>query len=172
MRIQEKEEMFSSIYKEYRHKIYRISFAYIYEKSEVDDLFQEIMVNIWNSLDTFRGDAQIGTWVYRVSVNTALFFNRKLKTYQNTKHIIEDLNLRQDYDDPDEQLVINQKLDRLAKSISLLQKQDRILISLLMEGLSYEAISEIVGISSNYVGVKINRIKKQLKTLLENGNNE
>lgn len=171
MNQKEKEEQFSNIYRDYKHKIYRICYAYIYEKNEVDDLFQEIMANIWNSLHTYRGDAQLGTWVYRVAVNSALFYNRKFKYYSSNKAEVRQLVISQVVEATEGISDSNQMLDKLARSVSQLDKQDRVIISLLLEGLTYENIAEVVGITSNYVGVKVNRIKKQLKTLLENETN-
>lgn len=171
MNLKEKEKLFSQIYDEYKHRIYRICYAYIYEKSDVDDLFQEIMVNIWNSLATFRGDAQLGTWVYRIAVNSALFHNRKFKSYKSVKTSIGQLGFTQPgvpFENSDED---SKRLDNLALAISKLDKQDRLIISLLLEGLTYDSIAQVVGITPNYVGVKVNRIKKQLKTILENESN-
>ncbi len=77
MNQKEKEKLFSEIYTSFKAKIHRICNGFIYEKEQVDDLFQEIMINIWNSLERFRGDSQIGTWIYKVAVNTALLYKQK-----------------------------------------------------------------------------------------------
>ncbi|MFO7977248.1 MAG: RNA polymerase sigma factor [Bacteroidales bacterium] len=169
MKQKSKQELFSSVYNDYRHKIYRICYAYIYQKEEVDDLFQEIMVNIWNGLERFRGESTIGTWVYRIAVNSALFYNRKFKRYAeiNVKPDLCLVNTLEHHLGEDPHDVVHERLDQLAKAISQLEKQDRLIISLLLEGLSYEEISEVVGITPNYVGVKVNRIKKQLKELIK-----
>lgn len=159
-----KEELFSSIYNDYRQKIYRLCYAFIYLKDDVDDLFQEIIVNIWNSLDRFRGDSDIGTWIYRIAVNTALFHNRKFRNYSNIKNNFFLVNEIQGHDNQD---VADARLDNLRKAVSQLQKHDRVIISLLLEGLSYEQIADAAGITPNYVGVKVNRIKKQLKELMK-----
>lgn len=161
-----KEQLFASIYKDYRDKIYRICYGYIYQKDDVDDLFQEVMTNVWNSLDSFRGESQIGTWVYRVAVNSAIFYNRKFKNYQSAKSNLfkEQLGDEPIYDTTDPN---SDRLNSLAKAISQLEKQDRLIISLVLEGVPYEEIAEIVGITANYVGVKVSRIKNQLKNLLK-----
>ena len=165
------DKTFSSIFSDYKHKIYRICYAYIYEKNEVDDLFQEIMANIWNNLSTYRGDAQLGTWVYRVAVNSALFYNRKFKSYASVKDTFNRINSSQTEQGSEGLSDTTQRLDSLARALSQLDKQDRVVISLLLEGLTYEAIAEVVGITPNYVGVKVNRIKKQLKAILEHESN-
>lgn len=164
MKQKTKEETFRAVYHEYRHKIYRICYAYIYSREAVDDLFQEIMLNIWNSLDSFRGESHMGTWIYRVALNTALSHNRSFKKQSLRIAEFSQEALHMPLSDPPDD--IQTKLDHLAKAISQLDKQDRLIISLVLEELTYEAIAEIVGITPNYVGVKVNRIKKQLKKLM------
>lgn len=172
MELKMKEKLFSEIYTEYKHRIYRICFAYIYQKEDVDDLFQEILANIWNSLDNFRGESQAGTWVYRVAVNSALLYNRQRKSLKRISLHESDFHLMSDDSGLEEQMEKEKKLTILAKCISQLEKQDRLIISLILEGLSYEKISEIVGIKPNHVGVKVNRIKKQLFTLINQQSHE
>lgn len=172
MDLKEKEKLFSEVYETFRHRIYRICYAYIYQKEEVEDLFQEIMINIWNSIDRFRGDSQLGTWVYRVAVNSAMLYNRKNKFHGKVKSDISEVYLTNDDAGSEDHKQTEEKLNTLAKCISKLEKQDRIIISLILEELSYDQISEITGVTSNYVGVKVNRIKKQLFTLFENESND
>lgn len=172
MDLKEKEKLFSEVYETFRHRIYRICYAYIYQKEEVEDLFQEIMINIWNSLDRFRGESQMGTWVYRVAVNSAMLYNRNNKFRNKIKSNISEIYLTSEDSDTEDHRAVEEKLNTLAKCISKLEKQDRIIISLTLEGLSYDQISEITGITTNYVGVKVNRIKKQLFSLFENESHE
>lgn len=167
-----RERLFSEIYDTYRHRIYRLCYAYIYQKEEVDDLFQEIMINIWNSLDRFRGDSNVSTWAYRVAINTAMLYNRKTRFFSKVKTQFSDSCLCDFQESTENKLEKERQLDRMAQCISQLEKQDRLIISLSLEGLSYNEISEIVGITPSHVGVKINRIKKQLFTLLGHGNDE
>ncbi len=171
MDLNEKERLFSDIYKSFRSKIYRICYGYIYEKEQVDDLFQEIMINIWNSIDRFRGESQIGTWIYKVAVNTALIHNKKTKTYQRVKISLYESNPA-DSIESDDYRIKEEQLNKLALCISKLNKEDRLIITMILEDLSYEQVSEIVGISPNYVGVKVNRIKKRLFAMLNESNHE
>ncbi|NVO11500.1 MAG: sigma-70 family RNA polymerase sigma factor [Bacteroidales bacterium] len=171
MDLNEKERLFSDIYKSFRGKIYRICYGYIYEKEQVDDLFQEIMINIWNSIDRFRGESQIGTWIYKVAVNTALIHNKKTKTYQRVKVSLYESNSA-DSTESEDYRAKEEQLNKLALCISKLDKEDRLIITMILEDLSYEQVSEIVGISPNYVGVKVNRIKKRLFAMLNESNHE
>jgi len=68
----DKEKLFKDILEENKNRIYRLCLGYLIDKQEVDDLFQDVMINIWRGLDSFRGDAKISTWVYRIAVNTSL----------------------------------------------------------------------------------------------------
>ncbi len=169
MQKNEKETAFSEIYSGYKDRIYRICYGYIYEKEQVDDLFQEIMINIWNSLERFRGDSTIGTWVYKVAVNTALLYNKKNKFYGKLNFSVPETTIDVETDDSK---IREEKLGMLAQCISRLEKNDRIIISLILEELTYEQVSEITGITAGNVGVKVNRIKKKLFNMLKELNYE
>jgi RNA polymerase sigma-70 factor (ECF subfamily) len=170
MQTKEKEALFSEIYSGYKDRIYRICYGYIYEKEQVDDLFQEIMINIWNSLERFRGDSKIGTWIYKVAVNTALLYNKKNKFYGKLHFTIPETSETEM--ETDDFKIREEKLRMLANCISRLEKDDRIVISLILEELSYEQVSEITGITVSNVGVKVNRIKKKLFNMLKEMNYE
>ena len=73
----QKEKEFKQLLADNKDMIYRLSYAYLYNKDDIDDLFQEIMINIWNSLDKFRNESKISTWIYRIAVNSALMHNKK-----------------------------------------------------------------------------------------------
>jgi RNA polymerase sigma factor (sigma-70 family) len=85
----EKEQLFRDIYTNYYHKISRISHGILIEKNSAEDLLQEIFLNIWHSLDKFQGKSSIGTWVYRVAVNSALVHNRRIKSYRREKDVFK-----------------------------------------------------------------------------------
>ncbi len=162
MKDHERERLFKQVFFENRDRIYRLCYGFAYHRDDAEDLFQEVMINVWSHLHTFREEASINTWVFRISVNTALLYRRKVK---RRKRIFSGLSsedvpppVSPDYDRPERSLEVEQ----LRKKIAALQPQDRLMITLLLEGLSYQDISEIVGISANYVGVKINRIKRAL----------
>ena len=168
MKNSEKEKLFVSMFNENREKIFRLCNAYLTDKTEVDDLFQEIMINVWNNLEKFRGEAKISTWVYRIAINTAFLFTKKINKNKELfikyipQNISSDSNQMQDHQDENIQL-----LKHLHHSINKLEKQDRIIISLVLEGLKYSEISEVTGLSSNHIGVKINRIKSVLFKLMK-----
>jgi len=162
---EKEEEYFNALVKNHHASIYRICRAYLYDASLADDLYQEILYQVWKSLKSFKGNSSISTWVYRISVNTAISFNSKNKRHQY--ETLPDL-----YQVPYEHTLVKKqeeeaRLDHLRYCISLLEQQDRLIISLVLEDKSYQEISEIIGTNSNNVGVKINRIKARILKLME-----
>ena len=164
----DKEKIFNRMFKENRDRIYRLCFAYLIDKNEVDDLFQEIMINVWNSLEKFREESKISTWIYRIAVNSAFLFNKKTKKNRDIfLNFSSEMQTHEDKTDNKDQEVKKQLLNKLNYCISSLEKQDRIIISLQLEGLKYSEIADITGLSANHVGVKINRIKPVILKLMK-----
>ncbi|PKP34466.1 MAG: RNA polymerase subunit sigma-24 [Bacteroidetes bacterium HGW-Bacteroidetes-17] len=163
MKVSEKEKLFTDLFSKNKGKIYRLCSAYLIDKTEVNDLFQEVMINVWNNIEKFRGESQISTWVYRIAVNTAFMFNKKAKKNK-------ELFLRFSPDShplnnkPEEtgNEPSNEMIKILHQTINTLANQDKIIISLVLEGLKYEEIGAITGLTLSNVGVKINRIKSVL----------
>jgi RNA polymerase sigma-70 factor (ECF subfamily) len=156
----ERERLFVALFEQSRAGLRRLCYAYLNSASDVDDLFQEIMTNVWNNLPKFRGDAKLSTWVYRIAVNTALIHRRRRRPS-------EELSDMADYRRSVQQdLEQNEQLEALHRAIAQLGDQDRLVVSLLLEGLSYKEIAEVTGLTVNYVGVKISRIKDTLEQLI------
>lgn len=162
-----RELLFKEVITLHKNKIYRICYAYLYEKDLVEDLYQEVLINVWHGLNKFKGDAQLSTWLYRVTLNTTITFNKKNKTHQQLfqhkipEHITEDI----DVSATEQECRIN----KLMQCVQQLKEEERIIISLVLEELSYKEIADILGIEVSHVGVRINRIKKKL---LKTYNNE
>lgn len=164
MNTSEKEKIFLQLLQENKDKIYRLCYGYLINKSEADDLFQEAMVNIWKNLEKFRGQSQLSTWVFRIAVNSALLYNKKLKKQK----IFGSMEMDSFLEQSSEENEIDEKLKALRRCIAALKKQDRLIISLLLEGLSYKEIAEITGLTLSNTGVKIKRIKQTLEKLMKN----
>lgn len=161
------EQAFNELVHQHRDKIYRLCRGYLYDQSLADDLYQEVLINLWHSLEKFRGASALSTWIYRVTVNTAITFNRKSKRQPQKAEISPTLS-----DDGELQkeaiLEKEQKLNRLHYCISQLPKEERLIITLVLEDVSYKEIAEVMGISVNYTGVKIKRIKERLGKMMAN----
>jgi RNA polymerase sigma-70 factor (ECF subfamily) len=164
-----KEERFKQILEENRGRIYKICRYYCNHIQDREDLVQEVLVNIWKSLDNFRGDSTLSTWIYRIAVNTSISFSGK--TCRNKQLFIdkapENLHFLFEEDDLEQKFQIEEQLKALENSINQLSVIDKILISLVLEKLSLREIGEIVGLTEANVKVKIHRIKEQLRHLLK-----
>src|SRR5262249_600559 len=122
-----------------------------------DDLFQEITLQIWRSIPAFRGESSVTTWLYRISLNTAIKWTRKESKHSNLTELDKVPVLEQQPDIP-----TDERLTWLYEEIYKLDKIDRSLALLLLDGFSYKEMAAILGITETNVGVKINRIKKRL----------
>jgi len=160
----EKERLFVGLFEENKTRVLRLCYGYLNSEQEAEDLFQEIMTNVWNSLDGFRREAKITTWLYRIAVNTALIYRRKLRRGQAlvSGGAAPDTAAAPAPAQDDEE-----RLRALRASIAAFPSQDGLIVTLLLEGLSYREIADVTGITINYVGVKISRIKEALEKLMK-----
>ena len=153
-----KETDFSRIVREHKSTIYTVCYMFSKDKQEVDDLFQEVLVKLWQGYDSFQGKSDLRTWIYRVSLNTCISIDRKKKR-RKTQPLLAGIDLF-DKNDAD-----NRQTDMLHERIGRLQPFDRAIVLLWLENMSYEEIAQIVGISVKNVSVKLYRIKEQLKQM-------
>ena len=153
-----KETDFSRIVREHKSTIYTVCYMFSKDKQEVDDLFQEVLVKLWQGYDSFQGKSDLRTWIYRVSLNTCISIDRKKKS-RKTQPLMEGIDLF-DKNDAD-----NRQTDLLHERIGRLQPFDRAIVLLWLENMSYDEIAQIVGISVKNVSVKLYRIKEQLKQM-------
>ena len=164
-----KEELFNKIVAENRDRIRRICAYYNANVHDQQDMCQEVLVNIWNSLDNFRGEAAISTWIYRIAVNTSLQFTGK--AYKHMKLMVNSDNQNLSNVLDDESLGYKQmeeaQFEVLQSELNQLSVIDKALISLMLEGLSMKEIAEVIGITEPNVKTKIHRIKTQLKNTLK-----
>lgn len=128
------------------------------DADEVADLFQEVLVKLWNGYDSFQGKSDIKTWIYRVTLNICVTIDRK-KHRRNRAMLSMDV----DYFDSQEQETAQVRI--LHERIARLQPLDRAIILLWLEQISYGEIGEIVGISAKNVSVRLARIRVQLKNM-------
>lgn len=145
--------------------IYKI--CHLYGKTEVDkkDLFQEISIQLFKAYPTYKGTAKFSTWMYRVALNTAITFFRKGKKIRQEVELKTELTrgmVYAEYDDETER-----QLKRMYEAITHLSSVEKALVFLYLEDKPYKEISETLGISSVNARVKMNRIKKKLKELME-----
>ena len=160
MKHSDRERLFLELFSANKSRMERLCYGYLGSADEVEDLFQEIMTNAWNSLPAFRGEARASTWLYRSAMNTALVYRRKRKRGEELTDVADERG------GPQQDLEEQERLAALRTAIATLPDQDRLIVSLLLEGLSYSEIADITGITVNYVGVKISRIKQVLEDMM------
>ena len=143
-----------------RHKglFFKVVRAYAFNPHDQDDLFQEISVQVWNSIPNFRGESGVTTWIYRVALYSAIAWTRRERKHRDGKQPLTEA----EYTLTESTKFKDNRLDWLYEQITQLNEIDRSLTLLLLDGLSYKEMAAILGISENNVGVKINRIKKHL----------
>jgi RNA polymerase sigma factor (sigma-70 family) len=143
--------------------IHKVCNMYCDLEEDRNDLFQEIVAQLWKSFPSFRNESKFSTWMYRVALNTAITTFKKDKrrpdqnrlTYENFQ-IVDDR-----YDTETEE-----NIRQMHRAVAQLTGIEKSIVLLFLENKKYEEIAEITGITQNYVRVKMNRIKKKLKKLM------
>ena len=151
------ELQFTKLVKEHKSTIYTVCYMFSNDSDEVEDMFQESLINLWRGLKGFEGRSQVSSWVWRVTLNTCISWDRKRKRRGDTVPLTMDINLFDDH------ATETQQVKLLRERIHQLQPFDRAIVLLWLENLSYDEIAAIVGISAKNVGVRLYRIKEQLK---------
>lgn len=143
--------------------IHKVCNIYCDNEDDKNDLMQEILAQLWKSFQSFRNESKFSTWMYRVALNTAITSFKKNKR-QPDRTPLDDRNIQ--IIDENQSAETEENLKMLRKAISKLTGVEKSIILLYLEDKSYEEIAEITGITQNYVRVKMNRIKKQLKKIM------
>ncbi|THU40283.1 RNA polymerase sigma factor [Niastella caeni] len=169
MTFQEQGYIFNQWLDQHRALIFKIVRAYGRTAMDQDDLFQEITIQVWRSIPAFRRESAVTTWIYRIALNTAIRWINKEQQYRNANGAMA--AIPEILSPP--VFPVEEQLNWLYETIHQLDEIDRSLALLLLDGFSYKEMAAILGISVSHVGVKINRIKKQLiiqsKKFIEHG---
>ena len=153
------ELQFTKMVKEYRKTIYTVCYFFSKDTEEVNDLYQEILINLWKGFPNYRGESSLKTWIWRVSLNTCSNQERKKKSRIQTVPLSIDIDL---YNDDD---AGSRQIQMLYDRINRLDVFDRAIILLWLENMTYQDIADVVGISVSNVTTRLFRIKEQLKTM-------
>lgn len=154
------EAEFLSLIDQHQGIIHKICRLYRDSKEDREDLFQEIIFQLWKSAPAYEGKAKFSSWMYRIALSTAIAVYRKKKP-----------DIRYLPALPDEQVAPTQRDEQREQFFQALKKlndADKALITLYLEDLSYLEIAEIIGISESNVGVRLNRVKSKIQQLLKN----
>lgn len=161
-----KEEEFAQIIKDNEGVIFKITTIYANNGQDQKDLYQDIVYQLWKSFGSFRNEAKISTWMYRVALNTAIRQLQKRKRRPDGVPIDKIVARQTENYDTD----FEERLKLLYSHIGKLNVLEKGLILLLLEGKKYEEIAEITGLSLSNVGTRISRIKTKLKSQIVNNN--
>ena len=157
-----KRQEFLGLISKHQHLIRKVAAIYYRKPEDQEDAFQEILLSLWKAYPSFEGRSKISTWIYKVALNTVLGGLKKAsnKVHRNrTDTSITDEIVEKDEKDYSEEIgVLYQAIDQLSDI-------EKAIIMLYMEEKNYDDIADIMGMTRNNVGVKINRIKKKLKEL-------
>ena len=158
----DKEHQFELLVRQHKRTIYTVCYMFSRNKAEIDNLFQEILIRLWNGFDNYEGRSTEQTWIYRVALNTAINHDKKERRRIETVPLTVDID-PYEADDPK-----TQQIRELYDRISRLDLIDRSLILLWLEGITYDEIGAIIGITPNNVGVRLARIKEKLVKMSKN----
>jgi RNA polymerase sigma-70 factor (ECF subfamily) len=157
----ERNRVFESWIDAHKAILFKVARVYGATHSDREDLFQEIALQLWHSVEAYRGDCAATTWIYRVALNTALAWRRKERKHGQGRQDIEaatDLLVAPSGRDP--------RLEWIYQRIAELDEGNRALALLMLDGFSYREMSQILGLGESNVGMKINRIKASLSAQL------
>ena len=158
---------------EHGSSVMKVARAYTLSSEECQDLAQEILLQAWRSLPKFEGKASAATWFYRVALHTAMNWHRKDQPRRASQQLLLEVQaVATEGTDSVEQIQQRETVEQLYQAIAQLPKTDAALVLLYLDELSYREMAEVLGISQNNVGVKLNRAKKALYALMNGGADE
>lgn len=161
MQRREAEKQFEQHIKEHELLIYKVCRIYAYTNADRQDLFQEIVIQLWNAFPKFKSESKLSTWIYRVAINTAITGLRKKKDFiESYEHAALPTNISDDNNQH-----IEERLQEMYKAIEQLNKIEKAIVMLYLEDKTYEEMEEILGINQGNLRVKMNRVKDKLRNL-------
>lgn len=157
----ERETIFLNALEENQEKLFRICSIYSKDHEDAKDLFQEVLVHVWRSMATFKGNSSLSTWMFRIALNVCLRFKSKHTKNQNRFIRLDSITI-ENFSSEERIGGENEKLISLRKCVKKLNEGDKAIVALYLEGLAYREISSILGLSENNIAVKVKRIKSKL----------
>lgn len=159
----EKKDQFEAIYQNSYSRVFRLCKGYFNgDEAIAEDTTQDVFIKVWEHMDRFRHESSFSTWIYRIAVNTCLLYLRKSSTKKEVRNLslpdreIEDYNAERE-----------EQLAKMYGCIQKLNETEKITILMVLEGIGYKEIADVVGISEDSLRVKIHRIKKNLTNCVQ-----
>jgi RNA polymerase sigma-70 factor, ECF subfamily len=161
--LQSLEPSFLALIKEHQRIIHKVCRMYADDADDRQDLFQEVVLQLWRAFPSFRGDAKITTWLYRVALNVAISDLRKKKARPEPDKLDEQFNQLKD---DSAHAFHDENVQLLYKAIDQLSQVEKALVMLYLEEHSYDEIAEIMGITANNARVKMHRLQEKLRKIM------
>lgn len=156
------QEEFVGLVQEHRSLLYKVCRLYCFSEADRQDLFQEMVIQLWRSYPHFRRESKFSTWLYRIALNTAISDLRKQRRRPSPVNMNEIPTPLQEMIWPGEE---EQQIRQLYAAIDKLSEIEKALVMLYLEDRSYEEMEEILGINQNNLRVKMNRIREKLRKM-------
>jgi RNA polymerase sigma-70 factor, ECF subfamily len=157
------ENKFIKLINEHQGLIHKVCIMYESDRDIRNDLFQEIVLQLWRSFNSFRGESKITTWMYRIALNTAISGYRKQTRNVKTEDLNEmHFNISEQYGGDD----VEENVQKLQWAIRQLSDIERAMVMMALEEISYDEIAETIGITQNNVRVRMNRIREKLRRIM------
>ena len=157
------EKEFLDMIEAQKRTIYKVCYMYANDQDDLNDLFQETVLNLWKGFPNYRGDSKLTTWVYRIAMNTCITYlrheNHRPQTVPMTANVASQMAADEDTE---------ARLQELYRLINRLGRLERALILLWLEERSYQEMADILGLSKANVAVKLNRIREKLRNMSNN----
>ena len=157
------EKEFLDMIEAQKRTIYKVCYMYANDQDDLNDLFQETVLNLWKGFPNYRGDSKLTTWVYRIAMNTCITYLRHESHRPQTVPMTANVASQMAADEDTEA-----RLQELYRLINRLGKLERALILLWLEERSYQEMADILGLSKANVAVKLNRIREKLRNMSNN----
>ena len=154
------DQTFTQVIEDNKDRIFRICRMYAVAPIEPQDLFQEVVFQIWKSFSTFKNKSNISTWIYKIGLNVCYSSKLKLEKHNSKMDRLESIQFAPVDTPPDKKQ--QEKYQALHDCISSLKESDQSIVVLYLEELSYKEIAEITGLTENHVAVKMKRIRTML----------
>ena len=154
------EETFLELIEKHQRIVHKVCGIYRDTPEDREDLFQEVVFQLWKAYPDYEGKAGSTTWMYRIALNTAMAVYRRKAV---------SIDLEEDLGNKYERVTaasLSENEERLYEALRQLNDAEKAIVSLYLEDYSHKEIGEVIGISENYVGVRMNRIKQKLKRIL------
>ena len=160
------EQTFAEIIGENKHKIYRICRIYAVSPIEPQDLFQDVVIQVWKSLPSFKGKSSLSTWVYKIALNVCYSSKTRLEKKNHGTVSLDSIKFVPVESEPG--IEQREKYNALKECISSLNDVEKSIVVLSLEELPYKEIAVITGLTENHIAVKMKRIKKSLLKCISN----